>query len=99
MVGGICSSSWSMSARSRASRVRTMASAATMPTSAVSSTIMAVNRRRIIGGSRVPPEHVAEAAHGVDQRGVVAVDLLAQVGDVVLDHARLAGEVVVPHVV
>src|SRR5690606_12497203 len=45
-------------------------------------------------------EHVAEAALGLDHRlGQVLVDLAAQVGDVALDDARVAVEVVLPHVV
>ena len=41
-------------------------------------------------------QHVPGAAHGVDHRRPVGVDLLAQVGDVQLDHVGLAAEVVVP---
>ena len=44
-------------------------------------------------------QHVAGAAHGVDHRLAPGVDLLAQVGDVQLDHVGLAAEVVVPHAV
>ncbi len=42
-------------------------------------------------------QHVTDAAHGVDHRGAVAVDLLAQVADVELDDVRVAAEVVAPH--
>ena len=41
-------------------------------------------------------EYVPGSAHGVDHRRPVRIDLLAQVGDVELDHVRLAAEVVVP---
>src|SRR6476646_4894200 len=42
-------------------------------------------------------QRVAHAAHGVDQRRPVDVELLAQVADVGLEHARVAAEVVFPH--
>ena len=44
-------------------------------------------------------QHVADTAHGVDQRLVVGVDLASQVADVLLDDVAAAGEVVVPHAV
>ena len=44
-------------------------------------------------------QRVADAAHGVDQRRAVRVELLAQIADVGLEHARVAAEVVVPDVV
>ena len=50
--------------------------------------------RSYSGGS---PQRVADAAHGVDQRRVDVVDLVAQVADVGLEHAGVAGEGVVPH--
>jgi hypothetical protein len=65
----------------------------------------ATNRRRIIGASRsrsrsrFPAQHVPEAPDGVDQGGFDAVHLLAQVGDVVLDHPAAPAEVVLPDVV
>src|ERR671910_437409 len=46
--------------------------------------------------ARGEAERVAHAAHRVDQRRAVDVDLLAQVADVGLQHAGVAGEVVVP---
>src|SRR5665213_659736 len=45
------------------------------------------------------PEGVADAAHGMDQRPPVDVDLLAQVADVGLEHAGVTTEVVIPDVV
>src|SRR5260370_12749229 len=44
-------------------------------------------------------EDVPDAAHGLDQRRLVAIDLAAQVADVRLEHARVAAEVVMPHMV
>src|SRR6476659_6296327 len=44
------------------------------------------------------PHGVADPAQGVDQPWLRGVDLLAQVGDVGLDHVRVAAEVVVPDV-
>src|SRR3954451_24487296 len=41
---------------------------------------------------------VTDAAHGVDERRAVDVELLAQVADVGLEHAGVAAEVVLPHV-
>src|SRR4051812_42381756 len=43
-------------------------------------------------------QRVAHAAHRVDQRRAVDIELLAQVADVGLEHARVAAEVVLPHV-
>ncbi len=40
---------------------------------------------------------VADAANGVDQRRILDVDLVAEVADVGLEHAGVAGERVVPH--
>src|SRR6266567_434998 len=44
-------------------------------------------------------EHVAHAPDGLDQGWAAGIDLLTQVGDVELDHVRLAAEVVVPYAV
>src|SRR5260370_42401508 len=44
-------------------------------------------------------EDVPDAAHGLDQRRLVAIDLAAQVADVRLEHARVAAEGVMPHMV
>src|SRR4029453_3559010 len=41
-------------------------------------------------------QHIASAAHGVDHRRTIGVDLLTEIGDVELDDVRLAAEVVVP---
>src|SRR3954471_15138992 len=43
-------------------------------------------------------QRVADAAHGVDERRSVLVELLAQVADVRLEDARVAAEVVLPDV-
>src|SRR6266568_2351569 len=48
---------------------------------------------------RREPQDVADAADGVDQPWLDHVDLAAQVGDVGLDDAGLAVEVVAPHLV
>src|SRR6476659_8737538 len=48
---------------------------------------------------RRDPQAVPDAADRVDQRRLDAVELLAQVGDVRLDHVGVATEVVLPHVV
>src|SRR5207302_767223 len=50
--------------------------------------------------SRLPrfPKRVADAPDGVDEGRSVGVDLVAQVGDVGLEHAGVAGKGVVPHV-
>src|SRR5215831_21067902 len=45
------------------------------------------------------PEHVPDAAQGVDQPWPAAVHLTAQHGHVGLDDPGVAAEVVVPHVV
>src|SRR6185312_12366879 len=42
-------------------------------------------------------DQVPHAAHRVDHRRLAGIDLLAQVGDVDLDDARAAAEVVAPH--
>ena len=67
-------------------------------------------RRAVPGRRRWPPRQrprlptarrqaqaVADAAHGVDQGRVLVVDLVAQVADVGLEDAGVAGERVVPH--
>ena len=50
-------------------------------------------------GSSRRAQGVADAPDGVDQRGPVRVELLAQVADVGLQHAAVAAEVVLPDVV
>src|SRR6266853_4704350 len=44
-------------------------------------------------------EDVPDAAHGLNQGRLEAIDLAAQVADIGLEHARVAAEVVVPYVV
>src|SRR5581483_3477667 len=44
-------------------------------------------------------QDVPHAAHGVHKRWFEAVDLAPQVADVRLEHARVAPEVVMPHVI
>ena len=56
-------------------------------------------RRAGCGSGARAAQHVADAAHGVDQRLIARVDLAAQVGDVGLDDVAVAAEVVVPDVV
>src|SRR5215831_9579941 len=48
---------------------------------------------------RREPEHVPDAAQGVDQPWPAAVHLAAQHGHIGLDDPGVAAEVVVPHVV
>src|SRR6478609_10222850 len=45
------------------------------------------------------PDRVAEAAHRVDQRWGIDVDLAPQVGDEAFDHVAVAAEVVLPQLV
>src|SRR3954452_12944471 len=51
------------------------------------------------GGARRGPQGVADAPGRVDQRRSGAVQLLAQVGDVGLEHAGVSSEIVFPDVV
>src|SRR5438105_6209970 len=78
------------------------ASATTSPAN-TSSTIPTSSRPRkewITGGSGPRrPDHIADAAHGLDQRWVAPVHLPPQVGDVGLEDAGITAEVVVPDVV
>src|SRR6478752_3006895 len=95
------SSSWPIS-WSRTAIV--VAAPASTDTTATSSTAVSTSRdvrernqgtaSRVHGGRL---QDVPGAAHGVDHRLPACVDLLAQVGDVELDHVGLAAEVVVPH--
>ena len=56
------------------------------------------DRGKPVSSRERQPEAVADAADGVDQRRSGIVDLVAQVADVGLQHAGVAGEGVVPHV-
>src|SRR6266545_7392705 len=63
--------------------------------------VSAASRRRRsppISGVR-QPQHVPDAPDRVQQPRLDGVDLAAEVGDVRLDDAAVAAEVVVPHVV
>src|SRR5258708_25153897 len=44
-------------------------------------------------------EDVSDAAHGLDQGWLIAIDLAAQIADICLQHAGVSSEVVVPDVV
>src|SRR6478609_36853 len=79
-----------VSERSRSAALGTVASAA----GAVRSAIRSGN-----GQFWGHPENVTHTALGVDERGAVGIDLAPEVGDVGLDDAGLAAEVVVPDVV
>src|SRR5690242_9696029 len=69
--------------------------------SAVSTSTAASSRARseaiVVLRSRLA-QRVADAAHGVDERRAVLVELLAQVAHVRLEHPRVAAEVVLPDV-
>src|SRR4029077_21128848 len=70
------------------------------PARAASSTVANVTRRRIdirLGLRR--PQRVADAPQRMNQRRLIAVDLLAQVADVRLDDPSVASEVVLPDVI
>src|SRR6478752_9019200 len=79
-------------ARSRGSRCFRL------PTRAVGGAVASTIRS---GGGQLGghAENVTHTALGVDERGPVGVDLAPEVGDVGLDDAGLAAEVVVPDVV
>src|SRR3954468_3009213 len=68
--------------------------------SAVSTSTAASSRarREAIGLGPRLAQRVADAAHRMDQRGAVDVELLAEVAHVGLEHARVAAEVVLPDV-
>src|SRR5690349_20397256 len=55
-------------------------------------------RRKTFLKSLLEAEAVSDTTHRVDQRRVNDIDLVAQVADVRLEHARVSGERVVPHV-
>src|SRR3954470_15535070 len=77
-------------------RCRRRAAACRAPSAFVSRTETEAERSHLRG---VDPEPVPDAADRVDQGGLYPIELLAEVGDVRLDHVGVAAEVVLPHVV
>ena len=75
------------------------AAGSSSPTAAITSSADQQPRAQRPASRPRRAQRVADAAHGLDQRRAVRVELLAQVADVGLEHARVAAEVVVPHVV
>src|SRR6266568_4639852 len=67
----------------------------------MTSTMTATNSlsRRGIPVLARQPKAVSDAAHGLDERRPLSIDLLPKVADVGLHHVALATEVVVPHMV